>query len=124
LSTSWHHCRNVVGLDAAGVRVTNASRPSSLAVYMMTQIFNLIEMGSIIWFVPVSVARRYTRPDIVYRPVLDLPPAGLVVAWPADTRSPAVAAFVRAALAVASAAAPDGPAAVTRITAGARGPGN
>jgi DNA-binding transcriptional LysR family regulator len=75
----------------------------------MTQIFNLIEIGSIIWFVPVSVARRYTRPDIVYRPVTDLPPAGLVVAWPEDTRSPAVAAFVRAALAVASAAAPETP---------------
>ena len=70
----------------------------------MTQIFNLIEMGSFIWFVPVSVARRYTRPDVVYRPVLDLPPAGLAVAWPADARSPAVAAFVRAALAVAATA--------------------
>jgi DNA-binding transcriptional LysR family regulator len=70
----------------------------------MTQIFNLVEMGSVIWFVPVSVARRYTRPDVVYRPVADLPPAGLVVAWPQDCRSPAVAAFVRAALAAASAA--------------------
>jgi DNA-binding transcriptional LysR family regulator len=71
----------------------------------MTQIFNLIEIGTIVFFVPASVARRYTRPDIVYRTVTDLPPAGLVVAWPQDCRSPAVAAFVRAALAVASAAA-------------------
>jgi len=72
----------------------------------MTQIFNLIEIGRILFFVPASVARRYTRPDIVYREVTDLPPAGLVVAWPQECRSPAVAAFVRAALAVASAAAP------------------
>jgi DNA-binding transcriptional LysR family regulator len=79
----------------------------------MTQIFNLIEMGSIIWFVPVSVARRYTRPAIVYRPVSDLPPAGLVVAWPQECRSPAVAAFVRAALAVASAADDSAPRAGT-----------
>jgi DNA-binding transcriptional LysR family regulator len=70
----------------------------------MTQIFNLIEIGTIVFFVPASVARRYTRPDIVYREVTDLPPAGLVVAWPQECRSPAVAAFVRAALTVASAA--------------------
>jgi DNA-binding transcriptional LysR family regulator len=72
----------------------------------MTQIFNLIEIGTIVFFVPASVARRYTRPDIVYRTVTDLPLAGLAVAWPQDCRSPAVAAFVRAALSVASAADP------------------
>jgi DNA-binding transcriptional LysR family regulator len=72
----------------------------------MTQIFNLIEMGELVFFVPVSVARRYTRPGITYRPVTDLPSAGLVVAWPQDSRSPAVAAFVRAALTVASAVEP------------------
>ena len=69
----------------------------------MTQIFNLIEIGTLVFFVPASVARRYTRPDIVYRDVTDLPPAGLAVAWPQDCRSPAVAAFVRTALAVAAA---------------------
>jgi hypothetical protein len=74
----------------------------------MTQIFNLIEIGRMVFFVPESVARRYTRPDIVYRDVTDLPPAGLVVAWPQDCRSPAVAAFVRAALSVAPAPAPAG----------------
>jgi DNA-binding transcriptional LysR family regulator len=68
----------------------------------MTQIFNLIELGKIVFFVPASVARRYTRPDIVYRSVTDLPDAGLSVAWPQDCRSPAVAAFVRAALSVAA----------------------
>lgn len=70
----------------------------------MTQIFNLIELGTLVFFVPTSVARRYTRPDIVYRPVTGLPPAGLSVAWPQHSHSPAVAAFVRAALAVATAA--------------------
>jgi DNA-binding transcriptional LysR family regulator len=72
----------------------------------MTQIFNLIELGTIIVFVPASVARRYTRPDIVYREVTDLPPAGLAVAWPQNCRSPAVAAFVRTAQSVAAAATP------------------
>ena len=69
----------------------------------MTQIFNLIEVGDLVFFVPTSVARRYTRPDIVYREVTDLPPAGLAVAWPQTSHSPAVAAFVRVAQAVATA---------------------
>lgn len=92
------------GADAAlGPQRPHRRSPSKLD---MTQIFNLIELGTIVFFVPASVARRYTRPDIVYREVTDLPPAGLAVAWPQDCRSPAVAAFVRAALAVAAAADP------------------
>jgi DNA-binding transcriptional LysR family regulator len=51
-----------------------------------------------------DLARRYQRAGIAYRPVSDLPDAALAVAWPQDTRSPAVAAFVRAACTVAAAA--------------------
>ena len=69
----------------------------------LAQIFRLIEMGSIICFLPASVARRYPRPEIAYRPVSDLQPATLAVAWPQDSHSAAVAAFVRAAAAVAAA---------------------
>jgi hypothetical protein len=68
----------------------------------LAQIFNLIELGSIILFPPVSVARRHPRPDIVYRTVSDLPPVTLAVAWPQDSHSPAIAAFVRAATEVAA----------------------
>ncbi|MFC0532360.1 LysR family transcriptional regulator [Phytohabitans kaempferiae] len=85
----------------------------------LAQIFNLIELGSIIWFPPASVARRHPRPDIVYRSVTDLQPATLAVAWPQDSHSPAVAAFVRAATAVAAAIRPtDAAADVTTTTAG------
>ncbi|WP_433733333.1 LysR family transcriptional regulator [Nocardia sp. CA-129566] len=72
----------------------------------LAQIFNLIELGSIIWFPPASVARRHPRPDIAYRPVTDLQPTTLALAWPQTCRSPAVAAFVRAATAVAAATYP------------------
>lgn len=72
----------------------------------LAQIFNLIELGRMVWFPPASVARRHTRPTIAYRPVSDLRPATLCVAWPQDSRSPAVAAFVRSATAVAAAAYP------------------
>lgn len=69
----------------------------------LAQIFNLIELGSIVWFPPVSVVRRHPRPGVAYRPVRDLPPLTLTLAWPQTSRSPAVAAFVRTATAIASA---------------------
>ncbi|OHV41125.1 LysR family transcriptional regulator [Parafrankia colletiae] len=85
----------------------------------LAQIFNLIELGRIVWFPPVSVARRHPRPDITYRPVSDLAPSTLVVAWPRDSRSAAVAAMVRAAVAVA-AVVPAGPDEQAAMTAAAR----
>jgi DNA-binding transcriptional LysR family regulator len=72
----------------------------------LAQIFNLIEMGGIVWFPPASIARRHPRPGIAYRPVSDLSPLDLALAWPQESRSPAVAAFVRAASAVAATAGP------------------
>jgi DNA-binding transcriptional LysR family regulator len=72
----------------------------------LAQIFNLIELGSIVWFPPASVARRHPRPDIAYRTVSDLGPTTLAVAWPHDSRSPAVAAFVRAAVDISTEASP------------------
>jgi DNA-binding transcriptional LysR family regulator len=67
----------------------------------LAQIFNLVELGRIVWHAPVSVARRHPRPGIAYRSVADLEPTTLAVVWPRQARSPAVAAFVRAATAVA-----------------------
>lgn len=67
----------------------------------LSEVFSLVETGSIVFFAPVSVARRNPRPGLAYRPVSDLPNCTLAVAWPHDARSPAVAAFVRAAVAVA-----------------------
>ncbi|THJ75287.1 LysR family transcriptional regulator [Candidatus Frankia alpina] len=67
----------------------------------LAQIFNLVGLGSIIWFLPASVVSRHRRFGIVYRTVSDLPPSTLALAWPQDSRLPAVAAFVRAATAVA-----------------------
>jgi DNA-binding transcriptional LysR family regulator len=72
----------------------------------LAQIFNLIEIGSMVLFVPVSVTRLHQRPTIAYRPVLDLAPSTLVAAWPQNSRSPAVAAFVRICAVVATAIHP------------------
>ena len=69
-----------------------AHAPSNL-----TEIFRLVELGSIVCFLPRSVTLRYPRPEVAYRPVHDLPPAVFSIAWPHQARSRAVAAFVRAA---------------------------
>ncbi|WP_410663246.1 LysR family transcriptional regulator [Amycolatopsis sp. lyj-84] len=68
----------------------------------LTQILKLVELGSIVCFMAVSVADRYRRPGIAYLAVDDLEPTTLTVMWPQDSRSPAVAAFVRAATTVVS----------------------
>ncbi|MFB7497157.1 LysR family transcriptional regulator [Streptomyces sp. NPDC056161] len=77
---------------------------SAHSVSDLPQIFRLVELGSLVCFVPASVARRYPRPEIAFRPVVDQEPAVLAVAWPQDAHAPAVAAFVRAAVAAAAAA--------------------
>ncbi|RSM74959.1 LysR family transcriptional regulator [Amycolatopsis sp. WAC 01375] len=70
----------------------------------LTQILKLVELGSIVCFLPVSVADRYRRTGIAYLAVDDLEPVTLTVMWPQDSRSPAVAAFVRSAVSVVTSA--------------------
>ncbi|MGW0197224.1 LysR family transcriptional regulator [Nonomuraea sp. NPDC003201] len=78
---------------------TAGTRPRRLD---LAEIFNLVEVGSIVWFPPASVAPRHPRPGIAYRIVSDLAPITLTLAWPHHSRSPAVAAFVRTATATAT----------------------
>ncbi|MEJ2852128.1 MULTISPECIES: LysR family transcriptional regulator [unclassified Saccharothrix] len=82
--------------DGAGRPARVGPRPRDLA-----EIFNMVELGDMVWFLPTSLARRHPRPGIAYRPVCDLPLFTLSVAWPRNSRSQAVAAFVRAATEVA-----------------------
>lgn len=74
----------------------------------LAQIFNLVELGTVVWFPPASLAARHNRPGVTYRPVAGLGPSTLTVAWPRDSRSAPVAAFVRTATEVAAAAYPTG----------------
>ncbi|XVU26670.1 LysR family transcriptional regulator [Actinoplanes sp. CA-054009] len=67
----------------------------------LSQIFNLVEVGGVVWFLPEWVARRFPRPNTAFRPVEDLGPVPLKVAWPAESRSLEVAAFVEVARKVA-----------------------
>ncbi|MDH6521592.1 DNA-binding transcriptional LysR family regulator [Streptomyces sp. SAI-135] len=81
---------------------TASPRPGATTpVSNLAEIFSLVETGSVVFFAPTSVARRNPRPGVAYRPVSDLPHCTLAVVWPQDAGSPAVAAFVRAAVEVA-----------------------
>ncbi len=90
----------------------------------LAQLLETVALSQAVAFLPASTAARYPRTDLVYRPVTDLSPSVVAVAWQHGSRSPVIAAFVRAAVEVAernteafTAAAPDGPA-----TAGVRRP--
>lgn len=65
------------------------------------QLMQLIALGRTIAILPESVVRQLPR-DLTCVPVADATPTTLVVAWPEQSRSLAVAAFVRAAAAVAA----------------------
>ncbi|MFG2576798.1 LysR family transcriptional regulator [Streptomyces sp. NPDC048481] len=67
----------------------------------LAQLLTLVGLGELVALLPASVAGRYPRPGVVYRPVLDAPAAVMAVAWPQQSRSTATAAFVRAAVSVA-----------------------
>ncbi|MCX4672219.1 LysR family transcriptional regulator [Streptomyces sp. NBC_01381] len=69
----------------------------------LAQLLALVGLGDVTPLFPVSVADRYPRPGVVYRPVTDAPPAVLAVAWPQQSRSTDVAALVRAATSLAEA---------------------
>ncbi|MFJ1807429.1 MULTISPECIES: LysR family transcriptional regulator [unclassified Streptomyces] len=67
----------------------------------LAQLLTLVGLGDVVALLPASVADRYPRPGVVYRPVRDAPAAVMAVAWPQQSRSTATAALVRAAVSVA-----------------------
>ncbi|MDP9793908.1 DNA-binding transcriptional LysR family regulator [Catenuloplanes nepalensis] len=69
------------------------------------ELLQLIVLGRVVSLVTESAAAR-PHPGVAYRPVLDAPPTTLVLAWPANSRSRTVAAFVTAARTAAGEAGP------------------
>jgi DNA-binding transcriptional LysR family regulator len=69
----------------------------------LAQVLALVALRRAVAFVPRSAAERHAhRADVVFRPVADLTPVRLTVAWSQTSRTPAVAAFVRVARALAA----------------------
>lgn len=67
-----------------------------------SQLLLLVELGRLVPLVPASLTIRHPRPGVVYRDVVDAPPAVLSIVWPAQGASPDVAALVQAATEVAT----------------------
>jgi DNA-binding transcriptional LysR family regulator len=84
--------------DLAGERVIRSG--DELPVRDGGQLVQLVAIGRVVAVLPESVRLRLGR-DLTAVPVLDAPTVALHVAWPEGSTSRAVAAFVRAAVAVA-----------------------
>ncbi len=48
----------------------------------MSQLLKLVELDRLVAMLPASVAARFGRLQIAYRPLRDAEPARLAVAWP------------------------------------------
>ncbi|MDG4808758.1 LysR substrate-binding domain-containing protein [Micromonospora sp. WMMD1120] len=72
----------------------------------IVQMLRQIELGRMIALLPVSVAERTARPQLTWCRVDDAPEAAFAVAWPQNSRSRAVATFVRVATTVSASRAP------------------
>ncbi|MFE2868219.1 LysR family transcriptional regulator [Embleya sp. NPDC059259] len=68
----------------------------------LAQLLALVGLNRVTPLLPASVAARYPRPGVVYRPVPDAPPVVLAIAWPQQSRSTATAALIRTAGTVAA----------------------
>ena len=80
-----------------------AEPPPGPEINDISQLLDAVALGDAVAYVPVSLADQYrSAPGVVFLPVADLSPSETVVAWPAGSRSRAVAAFVRAAIEVAA----------------------
>lgn len=81
----------------------SAETPPGPEINDISQLLDAVALGNAVAYVPVSLADQYrSAPGVVFLPVADLSPSETAVAWPAGSRSRAVAAFVRAAIEVAA----------------------
>ncbi|MER6273369.1 LysR substrate-binding domain-containing protein [Streptomyces sp900105755] len=78
----------------------NDPRPGDLPLRTIEEKFECVAAGTAITMVPRSAAEQYSRPDIVYVPVVDAEPDRVLLAWAAGRRSALVAAFAEAAAGV------------------------
>jgi DNA-binding transcriptional LysR family regulator len=68
----------------------------------ISQLLDAVRLGGAVAYVPVSLADQHRSADLAFVPVSDLSPSEVLAAWPAASRSPAIAAFVRTAAEVAA----------------------
>ena len=114
VAVSWPHADDALAAfyqgrdpDSLAPAAAPALPPGPRAADL-AEALRLVELGRAVTFVPASVAARYPREGIAYRQAPGLSELRLRVAWAASSRSPLVAAFIRAAATVRSRVAADG----------------
>jgi DNA-binding transcriptional LysR family regulator len=70
-------------------------RPDDPRARSLEECLSFVVRGAAIFCVPESVERFFPRPDIVFRPIMDVAPAEVALGWRRDAQSPTVHAFVR-----------------------------
>jgi len=83
--------------------------PRGPLVGNVAELLDVVAHEQAVAFVPSSVQVLYPAARVVFARMADISPSDLVVAWPRNSRSHAVAAFVRTAVMVAAAARAKGP---------------
>jgi DNA-binding transcriptional LysR family regulator len=77
--------------------------PDGPEINDISQLLAAVTLGNAVAYLPASFAHQHHSADLAFVPVIDLSPSEVMVAWPATSRSRAVAAFVRAAVETAAA---------------------
>ncbi len=83
----------VPGWADVAVEVRDGTRPDVPSM-TMRQAVETVAAGTGIVVVPLSVARLHHRKDVIHRPVVDLPPTKIALAWSQDLDDERVEAFV------------------------------
>lgn len=99
------------GQDIGGGPVTSGPRVEDIS-----QLLETVARGQAVALVPESVAARYDRADVVYRPVLDATPHSIALAWPAGGRDARTARLVRTAIELSAMDRPAGNAFGQRVS--------
>jgi DNA-binding transcriptional LysR family regulator len=73
-----------------------ARKPVDVFAESVDESMNFVIRGLAVYCVPESVERFYGRPDVVFRPLLGVEPAGIALVWHREARNAAVASFVEA----------------------------
>jgi DNA-binding transcriptional LysR family regulator len=80
----------------------DAQPPQGPAINDISQLLDAVALAGAVAYVPVSVAGQRRSADLAFIPVSDLSPSEVMAAWPGNSRSRAVAGFIRAAVEVAA----------------------
>ncbi len=76
----------------------------------LAECLSIASRGVAVYCVPDSVPRYHSRPDLVFRRVVDATPGQVAVVWHRETQNPVVASFVE--IARATVATPEGDTAI------------